>query len=347
MAAAKKFVLSEVQDAFGTLTPLSSTERPNVHTIRALENECITRATAIAHPDHPVMGYAGLFMDIGEFAMSDPNPYQEPANPGATPDYIAAGQNRFLNDNDRAQIKAQHAADLIRWANADTVHRVIKTAISKAIPDKWKPNLGIGQRGYGNTSARNIFVDLYDRYGIVTPSDLRNISENIYKPWNPATPIEEFILNLETQQVFATKAQRPWHTYQLIDAALSVIRDTRQFREEMREWARLHPDSAAVQWHVFKKWWIEAYAVWERDRVTMQGQGYHGMNNAQVQDDGDNSLASLTEAISTLSSHRTHHDMALQALVQEVASLNTANEKHRYGLRYELISVFISEKVSH
>jgi hypothetical protein len=236
-------------------------------------------------------------MDIGEFAMSDPNPYQEPANPGATPDYVAAGQNRFLNDNDRAQIKAQHAADLITWANADTVHRVLKTAIGKAIPDKWKPNLGIGQRGYGNTSARNIFVDLYDRYGIVTPSDLRNISEKIYKPWNPATPIEEFILNLETQQVFATKAQRPWHTYQLIDAALSVIRDTRQFREEMREWARLHPDSAAVQWHVFKNWWIEAYAAWERDRVTMQGQGYHGMNNAQVQDDNDNSLASLTEAI--------------------------------------------------
>jgi hypothetical protein len=65
----------------------------------------------------------------------------------------------------------------------------------------------------------------------------------------------------------------------------------------MRDWARLHPDSAAVQWHVFKNWWIEAYAAWERDRVTMQGQGYHGMNNAQVQDDNDNSLASLTEAI--------------------------------------------------
>jgi hypothetical protein len=27
--------------------------------------------------------------------------------------------------------------------------------------------------------------------------------------------------------------------------------------------------------------------------------------------------------------------------------LDTANEKHRYGLRYELISVFISEKISH
>jgi hypothetical protein len=26
---------------------------------------------------------------------------------------------------------------------------------------------------------------------------------------------------------------------------------------------------------------------------------------------------------------------------------NTANEKHRYGLRYELILVFISEKISH
>ena len=328
MAAVEKFVLSEVQDAFGTLTPLSSTERPNVHAIRALENECITKATSIPHPRHPGMGYAGIFMNTGEFAMSDPNAWQDPPNPGATPDFATAGQNRFLNDNDRAQIKAQHAADLITWANADIVHRVIKTALGKAIPDKWKPNLGIGQRGYGNTSARDIFIDLYDRYGIVTPADLRSISENIYKPWNPASPIEEFILNIETQQVFATKAMRPWHTYQLIDAALSIIRDTRQFRDEMREWSKLYPDSAAVQWHQFKAWWIEAYAAWERDRVTMQGQGYHGMNHTQTQDDDDRSLASLTEALTSLSSQRTQQEMALQALVQEVASLKAQLSNH-------------------
>ena len=29
---------------------------------------------------------------------------------------------------------------------------------------------------------------------------------NLYKEWNPSEPIETFLLNIETQQVFATKA---------------------------------------------------------------------------------------------------------------------------------------------
>ena len=48
--------------------------------------------------------------------MSDPTAYVDPPNPGTTPNYNVvdnAGRLHFLNYNDRAIIKAQHAADLI------------------------------------------------------------------------------------------------------------------------------------------------------------------------------------------------------------------------------------------
>lgn len=93
----------------------------------------------------------------------------------------------------------------------------------------------------------------------------------------------------------------------------------RQFRDELREWNRDNPDSTLVQWHNFKRYLIEKYAEYERDRTTMHEAGYHGANNTEG-DDG--SFASLTEAFTSLQSHRTQQDLALQTLMQEVSSTN-------------------------
>ena len=86
----------------------------------------------IANPEASDMGYAGIFMNRGKYAMSDPNPYVDPPNPGATPNYNVvdnAGNLQFLNNNDHAILKAQHAADLIVWSNHKVIHRIIKEAL--------------------------------------------------------------------------------------------------------------------------------------------------------------------------------------------------------------------------
>ena len=79
------------------------------------------------------------------------------------------------------------------------------------------------------------------------PADIKNLTLNIYKEWNPSVPIETFLLNIETQQVFAMKAGRPFHKYLLTEAALSCIKDTRQFKDKLCKYARLYPDSTLVQ----------------------------------------------------------------------------------------------------
>jgi hypothetical protein len=245
----------------------------------------------------------------------------DPPNPGATPNFDPVnpdGTFRFITENDRAIIKAQHAADLIIWSNHEVVHRILKEALDKAIPSDYKPTLTIGQRGFGNRSIRDIFADLYARYGTVTANYIQNLNLNLYSEWNPADPIESHLLNIETQQVFATKARRPFYTYQLIEASLATITKTRQFKDELKEFTRLHLDTTLLQWHVYKNFWINKYADYERDRTNMQTLGYHGANNAE---DDNNSLASLTKAFSSLQSQRTQQDMALQSLLQEVSTL--------------------------
>eukprot|EP00804_Cyclotella_cryptica_P011472 CCRYP_016407-RA/>CCRYP_016407-RA protein AED:0.68 eAED:0.37 QI:0/0/0/1/1/1/2/0/374 len=81
---------------------------------------------------------------------------------------------------------------------------------------------------------------------------------------------------------------------------------------------RLHPDPTLVQWHQFKRFWIEKYAEYERGHATMQDAGYHGASNME---DDSNSLPSLTKAFAFLQSHHTQQDLALQALLNKVSSL--------------------------
>ena len=94
------------------------------------------------------MGYAGIFMDCGEYTMSNDNPYVNPPNHSATPNYNIinnASNLQFLNDNDHAIIRVQHVVDLIVWSNHKVVHSVIKEALTKAVHNKYKPAVGIGQ----------------------------------------------------------------------------------------------------------------------------------------------------------------------------------------------------------
>jgi hypothetical protein len=115
------------------------------------------------------MGYSGIFMNIGEYVMSDPTPWQDPPNPGSTPNYDpidADGNQRFLDDNVRAQIRAKHAADLILWANCNIVQRVIRTALDKAVPDIYKPNDVLGQLSFG-------FGNLDNHHQQLQPSQIR------------------------------------------------------------------------------------------------------------------------------------------------------------------------------
>ena len=130
MAAIQKLEYADIATNFDTLFPLIGC--PNVHSIRILKNQWILKAMAIVNPAATNMGYAGISMNCGKNAMSDPNPYVDPPNPGTTPNYNVvdnAGNLRFLNGNDQAILKAQHAADLIVWSNHEVVHCIIKEAL--------------------------------------------------------------------------------------------------------------------------------------------------------------------------------------------------------------------------
>jgi hypothetical protein len=158
------------------------------------------------------MGYSGIFMDRGEYAMSNPNPYVDPPIPGATPNYNvtdATGNLRFLNDNNRTIIKAQLAADLIVWSNHEIVHRFLKENLNEAIPDKYKPALGIGQCGFGTRTIQDIFVDLYDCYGQVTQEDSKNLNLNLYMPWNASTPSKTSYSTLKHSKCLPPKPVSP------------------------------------------------------------------------------------------------------------------------------------------
>ena len=164
--AVQSLTYADIESAFGTLPPLVG--RPNVYNIRSIEEECMRKAGAIDNPSLPNRGYLGLVASATEYEQYSPGePWVDPPNPGASPNYPRigpAGQPVELSDTERAQIKANYEAAKTVWNNANTVHRVIKAALNKAIPNTYQPSQLVGQRGFGSLSVRQIFRDLYDRY---------------------------------------------------------------------------------------------------------------------------------------------------------------------------------------
>ena len=201
-------------------------------------------------------------------------------NPGASPNYTRigpAGQQLELTDTERAQIKADHEAAKMVWNNTNTVHRVIKAALNKAIPNTYQPSQLMGQRGFGSLTVQQIFRDLYDRYGQIETDDSPKILFALYKDWNLAQPIEVLLDHIKQQQIFTVAANRSLSNHQIIDAAVYVIQNTKLFQQELKDYKEEYPDSAATTWNDFMTYWIDAYAKWDRHRNTSQSNGYHGI----------------------------------------------------------------------
>ena len=325
--AVQSLKYADIESAFGTLPPLIG--RPNVYNIRAIEEECMRKAGAIDNPALPNRGYLGLVTNPIEYEQYSPGePWIDPPNPGAAPNYTRtgpAGQPIELTDTERAQIKADHEAAKIVWENANTVHRVVKAALNKAIPNTYQPSQLLGQRGFGSLTARQIFRDLYERYGQIEPEDTHKILFALYKDWNPAQPIEVLLNHIEQQQIFAIAANRPLSNHQIIDAAVYVIQGTKLFQQELKDYREAHPDSAATTWPEFKAYWIDAYAKWDRHRNTTQSNGYHGIHSttttAPSSNDDSESIASLVEAFGSIQTERSQQNLALQALSQQVSQI--------------------------
>ncbi len=76
----------EHDDAVSTIGTLPTVEpHPNIYSLLKLEEIINTRLAMIPTSQSTILGWVGMFMRPDIHALSEPNPWQNPANPGAVP----------------------------------------------------------------------------------------------------------------------------------------------------------------------------------------------------------------------------------------------------------------------
>lgn len=172
------------------LTPLAPDEEPTPAAVRLLRRELFANARAIPTDlgggDH---GHLGMVMpQVDYIAISTGAvPFTMPPKP-AVPNFLGVAAAREMT-------REVYKDDLEIYHNARGVLTQLKQLILQAIPLTYIAELEDEAMGYANVSPQQILAHMVTNYGRITAKDLETNLQQIKRPWNPDTPIQNVFTN--------------------------------------------------------------------------------------------------------------------------------------------------------
>ena len=114
---------------------------------------------------------------------------------------------------------------------------------------------------------------LFQIYGKITPQALEANDKVIRTNWDPTTPFEMLIDQIESCQEFAQDGNQPYSSRQILTQAYNLVFKTGMFFDDCKEWNRKPPQEKT--WTNFKTHSLNAQEQ-VRMRQTTKQTGYYG-----------------------------------------------------------------------
>lgn len=270
-------------------------------------------------------GYLGLILSPAAYATIDPTPFDAPNFPGAQPD-IPAGATVAVRDT----IIRQHTEELREWREYINLHEAIKQQLLAAFDPIYFRALRNRHVGFANRTIREMLEFLFTNYGYITPMDLKTNTDRLNTPWDPSTPFEMLIDQVEECQELAEIGNQPYSHEQIVNAAYTLIYNTGMFFEDCKIWNK--KPVAEKTWDNFKTFFFEAHRELRQQQTTQQS-GFHAANAAALADEHDNmynaiaNLATATQSdrdtVTKLQTAITKLTQQLTAQAQTISKLQT------------------------
>ena len=267
-------------------------------------------------------------------ANANTNSWTDPVHPGLVPAYPPNAA-----DDVRDTIKEAHKEQLRCWKLCGQVNKALQQQILSCIDHIYIRALRHAHTGYANVHVRDLLQYLFRNYGRILPHALAENDVMFRKDWDPSSPFESLIDQIETAQEIAEDAVQPYTQAQILNNALHLVQKTGVFVEDCKRWTAKPPNQKT--WGNFKSHFLAAQEQF-RLQQTAAHSGYFGYLLNKTFDDkckpileAANSLvtASTTreDELSTLSaSHAAYtaqqeklHDV-IEHLRQEIATLKAA-----------------------
>ena len=241
-------------------------------------------------------------------------------------------------------IRAAHKEQLRCWRLCGNVNKALQQQVLQSIDPIYVRALRHQHTGYTNLKVRDLLTYLFQHYGRILPHALADNDKQFRKDWDPTSPFETLIDQIETAQELAIDGMQPYSQPQILSNALHLVQKTGVFAEDCRKWtAKPEPEKT---WTNFKTHFLDAQEQF-RLQQTAKHSGYLGyLLDQQLNEkcmpilEAANSIVTAStareEELSTLSATHTAYSAQqskltdiIETLRKEVAELKEQTKKTR------------------
>jgi hypothetical protein len=276
-------------------------------------------------------GYLGIATSAAIYSTISQDPFTIPPNPGPQP--IIPGNNPSAAQI--ALIIRVHTEALREWREYNNIHQALKTTLLNSVEPIYVRALKDRHIGFANISLRELFAFLFEAYGQISPQDLMQTTERLTTPWDPTTPFETLINQVEDTMELADAGNQPFSPAQIVNTSYTLVFNTGMYFDECKEWDKKDP--ADKTWATFKKHFLQAQRLLRLQQQTSQKAGYHS-NLAQDQEKENATMDALSCLTSAAESDRhafaaltnNNNDLAKQ-LAEAMAAIKELQNKQRAG----------------
>ena len=306
--------VEDISNAFPT--PVTKIEgKPNYEGLKTLKDQLKANAasipTTLGGGNH---GYLGLILSPAAYATIAATQFIEPVYPGQHPN-VPAGTSAA----NTSTIIRRHMEDLRQWREYKNVSTALKNQLLSALDDIYIRTLKDRHVGYMNQSIRAILQHLFDNYGNITPLELEDNDTKMRATWDPNSPCDCLVKQIEDGQDYADDGGQPYTAEQLLRIAYTLVFKTGLYFEDCKTW-NSRP-AAQHTWDNFKTHFQNAQCLLRDQMRTTKQAGFHS-NLAQHTQTTTQPPAEYQEALINLASSAATDCELLTKLATSVAAIN-------------------------
>ena len=132
----------------------------------------------------------------------------------------------------------------------NNVHDGLKKQLLLAVDGIYLRSLRQPHIGFRNQTVRQLLQHLMGSYGQITAIDLGRNNDNMKRPWDPNTPFEHVIAQIDDAVEYAEDGNDTITARQIVNKAYALVYNTGMFFEDCETWDER--DAAEKTWPAFK-----------------------------------------------------------------------------------------------
>jgi hypothetical protein len=235
-------------------------------------------------------GYLGLVVSDAIYTTIAPGtPFAIPLLPPHVPDIPIGTTQTGIGE-----LVRQHSESQRIWQEYTNVHTALKNQLIKAVPAQCLIAIKHAHSGYANLLLRVMLAHLFDNYGDINTNDLQDNDNKFRQAWDPNTPIEMLIKQINDAVQYAADAGTPYTNQQILNNAYALVFNTGMYFDDVKTWDRL--PALDKTWPRFGQHFSTAHKLLRRQQRTAQQGGYH----ANIVTDGDDDANIYRETATAL-----------------------------------------------